>query len=230
MLTDTSVKDLQITDLNSVNDAVEAASCIIRRANSTGIFLPERSRQSRETAKLIREATCWINTVRERIDTYTHGDALRLTDAYDLIHRIAYGVPADRIFINGIILRAFRAMTQGDGSVDQYLMFRLIHRAAGRREKEFIGTPLTWTFKALDSWHREATEGFDRERLTDYDIISRLTLLLESDLYAYEGRCQQQFKRRLLVSHRCYLDGYAAPDPRTEAAHRSLRHLSSTYL
>jgi len=48
--------------------------------------------------------------------------------------------------------------------------------------------------------------------LSDYDIISRVTMLLESDLFANEGRNQDQFKKSLEEQHCYYLDGYTAPD------------------
>ncbi len=121
-----------------------------------------------------------------------------MTDAYDLMHRIAYNQPANKETINKIILKAFDAMIHGDKQVDQYVLFEAIERRAHQREQAFLDKPLTWIFQCLDEWHKHAVKGFDRTALYDYDILSRVNILLDADLFTFDGRNQKTFKQRLV--------------------------------
>ena len=74
-----------------------------------------------------------------------------------------------------------------------------------QREQAFLDKPLAWIFQCLDEWHKQAVKDFDRTYLSDYDILSRVNILLDVYLFAFEGRNQQKFKQQLAEQHRYYL-------------------------
>ena len=111
------------------------------------------------------------------------------------LHRIAYCTSPNAEEMNRIKLAAFDVMIHGDKDVDEYIM--TIRKTVSQREKAFFDKPLSWSCMALKRWYKEAVKGFDNTTLSDYDIQSRINILLESDLYAYAGSNQDQFKQRL---------------------------------
>lgn len=210
--------DLPSVDFDNVDVVTESASQMLASANELGLFMSQTSRQSVNARRFVEDATVWISNVRKQIDAYPIGKALALIDVYDLLYRITYQHPADRNFVNGIILKALEARIHGDRSVDEYVLYRAIRSGIGRKDKAFFDRPLQWLCLTEESWYNEAVKGYDRSRLSDYDILNRATILLETDLFAFEGSNQTAFKRRLLNSTRHYLDNYTAPDPETHLA------------
>ena len=225
-----TVSDLSTVDYNNVDEVNDFAYVLINAANSIGLFMSATPLQSREAKQIYQAAKAWTNTVKRQLLVMQPADALRLIDTYDFMHRIAFNCPAKVEELNKVKLAAFDAMLHGDKSVDEYIMFRTIRNAVRQRDKAFFDKPLTWSCIVEERWHKEAILGFDHTRLTDYDIISRVTLLLESDLFAYEGRNQDQFKKSLVEQHRHYLDGYTAPDPRTGDALSNFRLFAPRYI
>lgn len=218
--------DLSSVDFDNVDVVTESASQMLSSANELGLFMTQTSRQSVNARRFVEDATVWISNVRKQIDSYPVGKALALIDVYDLLHRVTYQRPADRGFANGIILKALEARIHGDKSVDEYELYRAIRSGIGRKDKAFFGRPLQWLCLTEESWYNEATKGYDRSRLSDYDILNRAAILLETDLFAFEGSNQTDFKRRLLNSTHHYLNNYTAPDPKT---HLALNRYLSTY-
>lgn len=210
--------DLSSVDFDNVDNVTESASQMLASANELGLFMSQTSRQSVNARRFVEDATVWISNVRKQIDAYPIGKALALIDVYDLLYRITYQHPADRNFVNGIILKALEARIHGDKSVDEYELYRAIRSGIGRKDKAFFGRPLQWLCLTEESWYNEAVNGYDRSRLSDYDILNRAAILLETDLFAFEGSNQTDFKRRLLNSTRHYLHNYTAPDPKTHLA------------
>lgn len=92
------------------------------------------------------------------------------------MHRIAFGSSPNVEEINRLKLEAFDAMIHGDKEVDEYIMFRVIRTAVRQRNKAFLDKPLTWSCLVLERWHKEAVDGFDNTKLTDYDIQSRVNI------------------------------------------------------
>lgn len=209
--------DMHSADFHCVDETIDIAAQIVARANDIGFFMHGTSHQSQAAIKVIEWATDWVNTVKARIALYSPGDAMKMTEIYDLMHRIAFMRPADRGFLNNIVVRAFDAMIHGDKNVDKYIMFKLIRRAARQREKALFDKPLKWSCISLNDWYRQSINGFDQVKLSDYDILSRVNILLESDLYAYEGHQQLQFKRHIIEQYHYFLDSYEAFDQRTAA-------------
>lgn len=222
--------DLSSVDFDNVDIVTESASQMLASANELGLFKAQTSRQSREALRLVGEATAWISNVRKQIDAYPVGKSLALIDVYDLLHRVTYRRPADKGFVNGIILKALEARIHGDRSVDEYVLYRAIRSGINRKDKAFFGRPLQWLCLTEESWYNEAVKGYDRSRLSDYDILNRATILLETDLFAFEGSNQTAFKRRLLNSLRHYLDNYTAPDPKTHLALNRYLSIASALL
>ena len=221
---------LSSVDFDNVDVVTESASQMLASANELGLFMSQTSRQSINARRFVEDAIVWISNVRKQIDAYPIGKALALIDVYDLLHRVTYRRPADRGFVNGIILKAFEARIHGDTTVDEYVLYRAIRSGINRKDKAFFGRPLQWLCLTEESWYNEAIKGYDRSRLSDYDILNRAAILLETDLFAFEGSNQTAFKRRLLNSTRHYLDNYTAPDPKTHLALNRYLSTSANFL
>lgn len=222
--------DILAINFNRAEEVINSGARILDRANELKLFLPETSRQSRDAIRLIREATTWVNNVKSHIESHSAGDALSLIDAFDLVHRIACLQPADRTLVNGIILRAFEARIHGDKTVDEYMLYRAIHSRIIRQDKAFFDRPLTWLCLTLGCWHKEAVGGYDKTHLPVYDIINRASILMEADLYAYEGRNQKAFKQHLVDTSRHYLDIYNATDRKAQFAAQQYSLNANTFL
>lgn len=222
--------DLSSVDFDNIDVVTESASQMLASANELGLFMTQASRQSVNARRFVEDATLWISNVRKQIDSYPVGKALALIDVYDLMHRVTYRRPADRGFINGIILKAFEERIHGDRSVDEYVLYRAIRSGIDRKDKAFFGRPLQWLCLTEESWYNEAIKGYDRSRLSDYDILNRAAILLETDLFAFEGSNQTAFKHRLINSTRHYLDNYTAPDPKTHVALNRYLSTSANFL
>lgn len=222
--------NLSSVDFDNVDIVTESASQMLASANELGLFMTQTSRQSVNARRFVEDATVWISNVRKQIDAYPIGKALALIDVYDLLYRITYQHPADRNFVNGIILKALEARIHGDRSVDEYVLYRAIRSGIGRKDKAFFDRPLQWLCLTEESWYNEAVNGYDRSRLSDYDILNRAAILLETDLFAFEGSNQTTFKRRLLNNTRHYLDNYTAPDPKTHLALNRYLSTSANFL
>lgn len=214
----------------SAAKAIEEASLIVKNADHIKLFLPGTSRQSCEAKDVLRRATVWIKNFKGCLKSYSVGEALKLTDAYDLMHRISFNLPADKEYINRIILRAFDAIIHGSKDVDEYILFKLIERRVQQREQAFLDRPLTWICQCLDKWHKEAVKGFDSFELSNYDILSRVNILLDSDLSPFEGRKQKHFKQTLFECTRHYLDNYDASDAKTQSAIEQFLYASAQFL
>ncbi len=217
IFTDTGL-DMDLVNFDNADEVCRFASQILEKANSIGLFLQGTSRQSREAVRIISLARDWVNTVRTHIPTYSAGDALMLTDAYDLMHRIAFRRPADNEYLNSIRLAAFEARIHGDKTVDEYALYRTIRSAVLRGDTAFLGRPAKWMCLCTDRWHKRLSAmlshsvlAADAHPAADYDTLQQAAILMEADLRAYEGSNQTAFKRRLSTRYRKYL----RPNPST---------------
>ncbi|MDE6489323.1 MAG: hypothetical protein K2L46_08590 [Paramuribaculum sp.] len=221
--------DIGLIDFNDPYDIGGFVALIVQTGAALGMTMPD-FRPSRESNEIRQLANRLVRKLDGLIPAMPSGNALLLVSAYDLAHRLAYLEPADRRFINRTVLRAFDARIAGDNTVDEYALFHEIRRAVSRRDAEFLDKPLLWSCLREEQWHKEACDGFDRERLSEYDIINRVTILLECDLFAYEGRRQERFKKRLFDSHRHYLENYGTADRRMPYAVNDFFMASCEYL
>ena len=202
---------LHSLDIESVDftDPVEIrgfVSHLCHLADDAGVSAPDFI-PTRESSEIRSLAGKVVKKLDNQLPQMTAAEAFSTLSAYDFAHRLAYRTPADRKFINKIALRAFDAMIHGDKTVDEYEMYRHIRRCVAQHDKDYFDKPLKWTCISLEYWYKEASRAYEHSALTDYDIINRVNILLESDLYAYEGHNQHQFKHHLCEQHRSYLDG-----------------------
>lgn len=231
--------DLAAIDFSDVDMVNRAAGEILRIGAAVGAFGGLTPKQSVPAMAVYRAAREWVEGVRRQLPAMPAADALRVVDAFEAMHRIAFWTSADPALTARIKLAAFEAMMAGDSRVDQYIMFRLIRKGAGRRESAFLDRPLAWSCDREQQWYAEASMALKSPApghpdacaapdayaapeagagLTDYDILSRAAILLRADLHAYEGARQDEFKRRLFDLTRHYLDRPAPADPRTRRA------------
>ena len=222
MTVDTEVRE-------EIFETIEEASRIIKRADDLRLFLNDTSRQSREAREVVRLASELVKMVEDHFNSLAPGEALLLADHYDLMHRVAFRLPADKGTLDRIILRAFDARIHGDKSVDEYILYKAVERRIRQREKAFLDKPLTWLGLCISEWHKQALKGFDHTELSDYDIISRVNILLDTDLTAFEGSKQHTFKQQLFNRHRNFLDQDASADLLMTCALNDFRHLSTSF-
>lgn len=158
-------------------------------------------------------------------------DALLVISAYDLAHRLAYGTPASTTLTDRYLLQAFEAMIHGDKEVDQYVVYRLIDQRLthATMDDPFLDRPLRWLSIALDRWHRQFSDGTCHDALPLYDTVQRVTILLTSDLRAYETTRETAYKQRLAQNHR-HLPAHPTAEPRTRQALTQLQQALSRYL
>lgn len=185
------------TDYTDATQAVRAAADIIADTARRGLPASPALRHA---------ARAWIDAVDTHIAGMSAADALTVIVHYDILHRIARGTAAPADTLNRHILAAFRAMTHGDTTVDQYTLFSAISDALNRRrDPAYLGAPLQWYSTTLARWHRqlsprgEATHPSHSGEAapSDYDTARRIDLLLHEDLTAFEGTNQPAYKSHL---------------------------------
>ena len=221
--------DISKVNFDSVDEINEFASLLINVGNTLGILTSKASAQSEGYAAIQYIAKCWLNAVGQRMSNMTPSDAIAVIEAYELIHKIAYWGAPDINNINQVKLNAFDKMIHGDKQIDEYTMYRIINKAIRQHEPSFLDKPLTWSCHRKEHWYREALKGFDRTVLSDYDILNRVNILLDSDLMAYEGNGQTRFKKRLFEQPRHYLQSYDTSDKRMKTAIRNFRLASYSF-
>lgn len=168
---------------------------LLARAATLGFFDTPQRRQTHQAHALMAEARGWLADAAEVLRNGPAGEALRLIDPYELIYRTVHRQSAPAGQLDAVVMRAFEAISKGDASIDQYILYRAIHRRIDRRIPAFMGAPLHWLVTIQQRWHRQICAG--QQPPTLYDTEQQLLLLLESDLYAYEGSGQAAFKRQL---------------------------------
>lgn len=220
--------DITKVDFCNANEVRGYAQQLIHAANRVGMFstdgrLDAKQEQIRELAKE------WVSRVESAIGTMSAGDALTVIYVFDIIHRMALGVPANETYLDKYKLRAFKAFIHRDSSVDQYLLFHALSEEIARRNKAYFGRPLEWVALCLSRWHKAFATGKSSVEQNDYDNINQVTALLCSDLFAFEEN-QKAYKRRLATACKGYFSLPASPDPKIQYALEILRRHVSTYV
>lgn len=145
----------------------------------------------------------WLTKAEQRLAACTPAQALEMLPAYLTMHFAAYGTEADNDFVNAIRLAAFRALEQGDQTVNQYLLYSQIRLALDRRDPEFFGDALRWFCRRTDFWHKRLSKAVLPD--PDPDTVRQVSILLQADLFAYEGKNEPAFKHRLRTRYAHYL-------------------------
>ena len=215
-----------ILDLKDINDIEGSASLIGAEADR----LTDSGADDFAVAELRRAAGSWVDSVAERLDSLTAGDALTAVDCLDAVHRVAYGRTANPDWVGKYIHNAFEAHIRGDKTVDRYLLLRMVSRELRRRNRSFVGRPLQWRSTCIDRWHKEFLYGTSTARMERYDRIERVGILLDSDLWVFETKNEERYKRRLFDNHRAFLDPVPDTDIRTLTATGRLLSSASIYL
>lgn len=105
------------------------------------------------------------------------------------------------------IISAFNARIAGDRSIDDYALFRDISSGINRPGgKPLFGRPLQWCAMMLDRWHKEFKTGRGDKELPVYDTLQRVSILMDSDLWAFETRNESNYKESLFLNHRVFLE------------------------
>ena len=143
--------------------------------------------------------------------------------------------------------------TTNQKRIDPYLLYRLIEAGINRKDPRYFGRPLKWQSLRLTRWYREMKESLSPDNskspdlsdntnlsnrsynsnFSDKDKIEKLSIILSSDLTAFEGRNQKAFKRNLLQKHHQLLSLIPANLSKRIEILLSLRHLlfvSSPYI
>lgn len=199
--------DISLVDFTAPYDICGFVSQLCQVGENLGMSKPNY-KPTRETNRIRHLADKVVRKLDDVMPGMSVADAFMVTSAYDLAHRFAYATPADHKLLNRYILGAFDSMIHGDKSVDEYAMHQAISQAIRRRDPAYFDKPLIWLTITDERWYNEAKRGFDTTTLSDYDIISRVSILLRTDLTAYEGRNQAQFKQTLASRHRHNLDSH----------------------
>ena len=229
----------------TVEEAIASGTTLCKTANDAGIFLREDDpTRDRLTLKRVRrESKDWLKAVRKQIDTMSVGDALKLLGTYDSVHRVAYCTPADPTFLNRYTMAAFESRIRGNKEVDPYILYRQINAGIARRDPLYLGRPLQWSTTVLDRWYKDitgantgtsscgtTTVSREVEGATLSDTLQKAAILMETDLWFYEGANQKAFKQRLFISLRPLFYKADQLDDRTLGALNAFLHSSCPYI
>lgn len=186
-------------NFDSLEEINDYARTICDAASNSGMFASVYP-SARTFNDIRNSAKKWLQEIDCRLNKLSPADALEAIAYYDIIHRIGYCSPAYPEIINKHVLRAFDAYIRGDKSVDQYDLFHYISLGLKRRDPAYFERPLEWHSACLDEWFNQFRHGACIDRLSDYDTLRRVRILLESDLWAYTPD-QSAFKTRLATAH-----------------------------
>ena len=191
-------------DFRDIADIEGSASLILSMSDiaPTAPVIPGAA-PSETPAKTARE---WVREVTGHIGGMSAGDALRAAGCLDLMHRLAFGKPADADLLDNLRLAAFESFVRGDATVDRYILFNVVSSQVRQRNRRFFGNPLRWESICVDRWHSQFRHGASIEEIPGADTVRRVTALLSSDLWAFETKNESRFKQTLFENHRHYLD------------------------
>ncbi len=193
-------------DYSNVYDATGYATLILAVANEAGLLLTNGTKQSYEAIQTTRLAKEWVYNVKANIGEMEAGHAMDMLAPYDLMHRLAHHSPTPKAFADEYLLKAFEARIHGDSSVNEYHLYRFIKEKLDCRDKSYFGRPLEWYASSLDRWFKKFRNGSASENLSVYDTLEIVSILMSEDLFAFVGRDQNIFKRRLFANHNHLFD------------------------
>ena len=217
-------------DFLDISDIEGSASLILSMSGTAPSLVPGFNIQNSTFKIITKVAREWVNGVKEHIGEMSAGDAMRAAGCLDLMHRLAYGTPADSTLLDTYRLAAFDSFVRGDGSVDRYHLFNMVSSEVRQRNRKFFGKPLQWESMCVDRWHRQFRHGASLEELPDIDTVRRVTALLSSDLWAFETKNESRYKQNLFENYKFYLDNLEGLDYSLLIANYSLLISATPYL
>ena len=216
------INSVDFTDPGDINGFV---SLLCHEGNRLGMF-KSVSCQAPESRDLRRTAVETVSRFDGCLPEMSPADGLKVIQAYDLAHRLAYKVGGNPKLINSCVLGAFDALLHGDKAVDEYSMYREIDRKLHQRDSLYFDKPLTWNCLSTEHWFRTIGD----RTASDYDTVSRVSILLSADLFECVGSDQEQYKFSLFGEYRHYLDHHDSDDQMTLQAVNQLLASSWKFL
>lgn len=224
-----NMPDINIVDFTDPEDIGGFVSLICQLASNAGMMM-HGFRPSRDSNELRQTARMAVQRLDRTMPAMPASDAFAAIRPYDMAHRLAYAVGADAAKLNQYILKAFELMIRGDRDVDEYAMFREIRRGVARHDQAYSGKPMEWLCIAEERWHSDFAHGRQTELLTAYDALCRAAILLQSDLFAYEGNGQLRYKQSLFERYSHYLDHHDTSDRRMLTALEHFLNASGRFM
>ena len=206
-----SIPAIERIDFSSSEEAIRYAMLLCIASREAAAFIPSGNLSS--ITRIRRSSRQWIEKAEQSLPGYTPGEALETIVAYDFIHRLAYNAAPIPDLIDRHVLRAFEAMLQGDDTINKFTLFRRITFGLRRKSPLYTGRPLKWQSHQLARWHKEIKNNLNHQRdintpnnQTNKEDIEKISILLESDLFPFEGTNEAVFKQTLFSTHRHLLD------------------------
>lgn len=198
--------DIKRLDFGNVTDVAGYGLLLISCADKLGLTTSnEPTIGSR--SQITKLAERWSRGVERSIARMSAADALEILETYDIVQRLVlYCEPAPD-FIFRYVDRALDARIHGASNVDPYKLYNIISAGLRLKEKAYYGKPLDWSLNMLDVCHRDFLSGHYAgfTHATAYDIISRVAILITSDISAFELN-PEVYKRKLFENHLHYLE------------------------
>ena len=216
------INSVDFADTGEINGFV---SLLCHEGNELGMFKAV-SRPTPECRQLRQTACELVRRFDECLPGMSPAESLKIIQAYDLTHRLAYKVSGNPKLVNRCVLGAFDAMLHGDKAVDEYSMYREIDRKLHQRDILYFDKPLIWNCLSTEHWFRTIGDGTG----SDYDTVSRVSILLGADLFECVGSDQEQYKFSLFEEYRHYLDHHDSDDQMTLQAVNQLLASSWKFL
>lgn len=217
--------DISEINFKDPDDITGYVSLLCREGGNLGMYTVG-FRPTAESNRLRQTSNRLVRRLDENLPKMVPADAFQVMTAYDMAHRIAYGKPADPGVTNRYILSAFSAMIGGDTLVDEYSMHREISRKIRQRDRVYLDKPLSWYSMNIDRWFKT----LDTHKAAPYDTISRVSILLGSDMYVFVGKDEVTYKKALFDTHRHYLTSHDSADLHTLSAVGKMLNASCPYL
>ena len=206
-----SIPAIERIDFSSSEEAIRYAMLLCIASREAAALIPSGNLSS--ITRIRRSSRQWIEKAEQSLPGYTPGEALETIVAYDFIHRLAYNAAPIPDLIDRHVLRAFEAMLQGDDTINKFTLFRRITFGLRRKSPLYTGRPLKWQSHQLARWHKEIKNNLNHQRdintpnnQTNKEDIEKISILLESDLFPFEGTNEAVFKQTLFSTHRHLLD------------------------
>ena len=206
-----SIPAIERIDFSSSEEAIRYAMLLCIASREAAALIPSGNLSS--ITRIRRSSRQWIEKAEQSLPGYTPGEALETIVAYDVIHRLAYNAAPIPDLIDRHVLRAFEAMLQGDSTINKFTLFRRITFGIRRKSPLYTGRPLKWQSHQLARWHKEIKNSMKNQRdinnpnnQSNKEDIEKISILLESDLFPFEGTNEVAFKQTLFSTHRHLLD------------------------
>lgn len=206
-----SIPAIERIDFSYSEEAIRYAMLLCIASREAATLIPSGNLSS--ITRIRRSSRQWIEKAEQSLPGYTPGEALETIVAYDFIHRLAYNAAPIPDLIDRHVLRAFEAMLQGDSTINKFTLFRRITFGLRRKSPLYTGRPLKWQSHQLAKWHKEIKNNLNNQRdinnpnnQSNKEDIEKISILLESDLFPFEGTNEAVFKQTLFSTHRHLLD------------------------